>query len=219
MNDLTKEKTMSSALDELFAKIKEKIKKTSETEEDRGLTSYNQLEASITADDTQYKQLEKSFPISNSVLKQNLPTLFKIIDTISVKNIIYAEETLVNKLLNDILFSELKKIDNNVQEFYKTITLANQPDKCKTQQVEKPVYQKLEVVYHIKDQKYILTFPDFLDDAFETIVKKINNNPLLKDMVSIEWGTKSAIAEEAPEEEATVVTTTLATIVAATLAA
>ena len=71
MNDLTKEKTMSSALDELFAKIKEKIKKTSETEEDRGLTSYNQLEASITADDTQYKQLEKSFPISNSVLNHN----------------------------------------------------------------------------------------------------------------------------------------------------
>ena len=219
MNDLTKEKTMSSALDELFAKIKEKIKKTSETEEDRGLTSYNQLEASITADDTQYKQLEKSFPISNSVLKHNLPTLFKIIDTISVKNIIYEHEAMVKTLLNDILFSELKKIDNNVQQFYADVTLDNLSDKCETQQVEKPVYQKLEVVYHIKDQKYILTFPDFLDDAFETIVKKINNNPLLKDMVSIEWGTKSAIAEEAPEEEATVVTTTLATIVAATLAA
>ena len=219
MNDLTKEKTMSSALDELFAEIKEKINKTSETEEDRGLTSYNQLEASITADDTQYKQLEKSFPISKSVLKQNLPTLFKIIDTISVKNIIYAEEAMVKMLLNDILFSELKKIDNNVQEFYKTITLANQPDKCETQQVEKPEYQKLNVVYHIKDQKYILTFPDFLDDAFETIVKKINNDPLFKNMVSIKPGTKSAIAEEAPEEEATVVTTTLATIVAATLAA
>ena len=219
MNDLTKEQTMSSALDDLFTEIKKEIEKTGEMEEDRGLTSYNQLEASITADDTQYKQLEKSFPISNSVLKHNLPTLFKIIDTISVKNIIYEHDAMVKTLLNDILFSELKKIDNNVQQFYTNVTLANQPDKCETQQVEKPVYQKLEVVYHIKDQKYILTFPDFLDDAFETIVKKINNDPLFKNMVSIKPGTKSAIAEEAPEEEATVVTTTLATIVAATLAA
>lgn len=212
----TKEKTMSSALDELFTEIKEKIKKTGETEEDRGLTSYNQLEASITADDTQYKQLEKSFPISKSVLKQNLPTLFKIIDTISVKNIIYENEALVKTLLDDILFSELKKIDNNVQKFYTTITLDNQPDKCETQEVKKPDYQKLDVVYRSKDQTYILTYPDFLDDAFETIVNKINNNPLLKDMVSIKPGTKSTIDEEATEEE-TVVTTTLATIVAATL--
>lgn len=219
MGDLTKEQTMSSALDDLFTEIKKEIEKTGEMEEDRGLTSYNQLEASITADDTQYKQLEKSFPISNSVLKHNLPTLFKIIDTISVKNIIYEHDAMVKTLLNDILFSELKKIDNNVQQFYTNVILDNPPDNCESLKPEKPEYQKLNVVYHIKDQKYILTFPDFLDDAFETIVKKINNDPLFKNMVSIKPGTKLAIAEEAPEEEATVVTTTLATIVAATLAA
>ena len=226
MGTINNEETMSSALDKLFTNIKSKLDRKQEQEQeqenDEGLStykSYSQLEASITADDTQYKYLEKSFPISKSVLKENLPALFKIIDTISVNNIIYEDSVMVNMLLNDILFSELKKIDKNVEGFYKTIELDKQPSTCDgdTQNnPTKPSYVNLNVVYEINQQTYILTYPDFLDDAFTTIVNKIQKNPLLATMVTIKQGTKSASMEQTGEQ--TVEQTVAATTLAATLA-
>jgi len=224
METIKKEETMSSALDELFTQIKSKLdsKQDQKQENDEGLstsTSYSQLEASITADDTQYKYLEKSFPISKSVLKENLPALFKIIDTISVNNIIYEDSGMVNMLLNNILFSELKKIDKNVEGFYKTIELDKQPSTCDgdTQNnPTKPSYEPLDVVYKIEQKAYILTYPDFLEDAFTTIVNKIQKNPLLAKMVTIKQGTKSASMEQTVEQTvaATTLAATLATIAA-----
>ena len=126
---------------------------------------------------------------------------------------------MVNMLLNNILFSELKKIDKNVEGFYKTIELDKQPSTCEgdTQNnPTKPIYDKLNVVYEIEQKTYILTYPDFLEDAFTTIVNKIQKNPLLATMVTITQGTKSASMEQTGEQ--TVEQTVAATTLAATLA-
>jgi hypothetical protein len=216
---MAKENTVSNTLDKLFDKVNEKL-----LEEDTESTtpkSYSELEASINTKDTQFAKLEKKFPISKSVLKHNLPALFKIIDTISIKNIIYTNSESVNTLLTDVLFSELIKIDKKVNSFYATIpeeektpTTCKEEDSEESEEPEESIYQPLSIDYI--DNKYIVKYPDFLDEAFDTI---INKKEVYDNMVTISRiKNNEALAETSVNKDTAILEATTATIVAATVA-
>ena len=207
---MAKENTTSETLDSLLESINQTL-----TNPDNGSTmpkSYRELEASINVKDTQFAKLEREFPISKSVLKHNLPALFKIIDTISINNIIYSQADLVNSLLNDVLFSELIKIDKKVESFYTNIQVEETSSTCKEKESEEAKeakkseeseesttlkesgYKPLSIVYE-ESNKYIVRYPDFLDEAFDTI---INKKALYESMVTITK--KNGKAEDEEEE-------------------
>jgi hypothetical protein len=233
---MAKENTMSKTLDKLLEKVNEEL--SEDGPESTTPKSYSELEASINTKDTQFAKLEKKFPISKSVLKHNLPALFKIIDTISIKNIIYSDTSSVNTLLTDVLFSELKKIDNKVNSFYTNIKPEEDTSsKCKeeAEDVKEPKeatnskYESLSIEYNHANNKYTVHYPDFLDEAFDTI---INKKEVYDNMVTISrkknneatpeataTATAEATATATPEATATATATaTAATIVAATVA-
>jgi hypothetical protein len=166
-------------------------------------TTYTELKAVITTQDTQFAKLKKIFAISSDVLNHTLPELFEIIDTVSVKNIIYDKTDLVNTLLNNVLFSELTKIDNNLKKLYNKVD-HDQSDRYKSIRIE-----------YLNSHKYRVTYPDFLADAFETIINKLRKNDDFNNILTI----KAMTPEEEHTERITLQTTSTTLMMIATAAA
>jgi len=166
-------------------------------------TTYTELKAVITTQDTQFAKLKQIFAISSDVLNHTLPELFEIIDTVSVKNIIYDKTDLVNTLLNDVLFSELTKIDNNLKKLYNKV--GHNP--C-------DMYKSIRIEY-LNSHKYRVTYPDFLADAFETIINKLRKNDDFNNILTI----KAMTPEEEHQERITLQTTSTTLMMIATAAA
>ena len=215
---------MSEAVNTILRQINSARTEATEASE---VEPTNVLEETV-APEILFAKFEKNFGVSNSsVLKNNLPQLFQIIDTISEKNTIYGQEELVNNLLTNVLFSELTKTDTKLQNFYNTIkTEPTTNQECKTEETEQSKeYRSLNINYKRQDTQdtqdtYTIEYPDFLDDAFDTIVKKIRKNPDYNNMVTIEQGTKSATDTEIDSvvDDATVAATLAATLAATVVA-
>ena len=193
---------MSEAVNTILTQIKSVQTEASEVE------PTNVLEETV-APEIQFAKFEKNFGVSNSsVLKNNLPQLFQIIDTISEKNTIYGRADLVNNLLTNVLFSELIKTDSKLKNFYNTIEtdpITNQESKTEEsveseKSKQSKEYKSLNINYIRQDTQdtYTIEYPDFLDDAFETIKNKIKKIPDYNDIVSITTGSSTA-ADEATD--------------------
>ena len=101
-----------------------------------------------------------AYDLQNKIFKQHLPQLFSIIDIVSFKNIIYKDSTQVNTFLNDILLSELKKIDAKIRE--------NNPSSGSN-------YKNLTLTYDTA-KTFSVTYPDFLHEAIEPVAAYIKKN-------------------------------------------
>ena len=172
---VTTEDPMLESLKDIFESLS-KIIETKESGE-RKLTELeinNKLKETLksNSNNTQIAKLEKVFPTgSRSFLKDNIPELFQIIDTISVENIIYNHSDLVNKLLNDVLFSSLTNLDNKLHHISSNIKDHN-------------TYALLTISYDT-DSNFKITYPDFLDDALDSIKQKIDKHEDYNKIVTI----------------------------------
>ena len=155
--------------------------KTYLREIDRINNSYSDEDDSI-----QFNELENTFNISNQFIKTYLPELFYVIDLISIENIIYQEDfnEEKNKLLDEVLFYELKRIDTHLSELYANTQTQTQIGGAvgdhPTQQPEAEEedgsisYEAMSITYNKDENNYVVTFPDFLFDALNSITHKIN---------------------------------------------
>ena len=126
-------------------------------------------EQSVDVNSIQFSELEKSLRINNTFLKGYLPELFYIIQLVSVEDIIFNEKNeLLDKLLQDVLFKELKAIDTNLS------TLSTLYTKLGDEVVKSENYSSMEISYNRSNKSYDVTFPDFLYDAFNSITSKMN---------------------------------------------
>ena len=172
---VTTEDLIPESIKEIFESLSTKIK-TKESGE-RKLTELeinNMLKEILKSNssNTQFAKLEKVFPTSSrSFLKDNIPELFQIIDIISVENIIYNHSDLVNKLLNDVLFSPLTNLDNKLHHISSNIKDPN-------------TYAPLAINYDT-DSNFNITYPDFLDDALDSIKQKIEKHEDYNKIVTI----------------------------------
>ena len=192
---VTTEDPMPESLKDIFESLS-KIIETKESGE-RKLTELeinNKLKETLksNSNNTQIAKLEKVFPTgSRSFLKDNIPELFQIIDTISVENIIYKHSDLVNKLLNDVLFSPLTNLDNKLNHISSNIKDTN-------------TYEPLNINYDT-DSNFNITYPDFLDDALDSIKQKIDKHEDYNKIVTITSNTvdpATTVDREAAELEA-----------------
>ena len=195
MSNFDKDKDIDNALETIFDKIKpaikEKLNDEGENNESNKLTTYKELKASkLYTNDTLLKNIKKYFPSTSDGLNYIVPELFQIIDIISMSNIIYQDtnEHLVNMLLDNILFSELKKIDSKVNTFYTSIDEKLESSKSDSQPEpdKDKSYKSMNIAYNSREKKFTVTYPDFLTDAFETIKNKLLNNTEYAKMISME---------------------------------
>ena len=182
MTSKTDAEAMSSVLETIAEVLLQSSEFIDNAEEEDGTNSftietYNDLKKARSKSDesTQFAKLEKVFPSTNSVLKHYLPVLFEAVDTISIKNIIYNNPELVNKLLNDVLFRELTTLDVKLAGLYKKITSEDKESN----------YIPLQITYNADNKSFEVNYPDFLDDAFESIKRKIEKHGDYRTIVSI----------------------------------
>ena len=152
--------------------------KTYLREIDRINNSYSDEDDSI-----QFNELENTFNISNQFIKTYLPELFYVIDLISIENIIYQEgfNEEKNKLLDEVLFYELKRIDTHLSELYANTQTQTQTqiggadgDQPIEEEDDSITYEAMSITYNNDENNYVVTFPDFLFDALNSITHKIN---------------------------------------------
>ena len=175
---------------ELVGKIKTYLHEIGKTN-----NSYSNEDESI-----QFNELEKTFNISNPFIKTYLPELFYIIDLVSIENIIYDPgfNDEKNKLLDEVLFFELKKIDAHLQDLYNDLDSTHtqtggaaeteETEEEETEETEEEEdssvdYESMSLEYDVVNSNYKVTFPDFLFDALNSITSKINKK--YKNIVTI----------------------------------